>query len=236
MSPGFECANCRALSFDGPPGYTRGVCPNCGWHEEVWHPEPPPDLRPALTALVARNVDCVLRALEGIVLESPAFAVCLELNDEPDDVDDLYPYCVSIGQEAERKRLLDSLSPWEAWVEVWNSGGYALSELDVPDPRDDPEVGEAAGEVSNWLSQQGIHDGSLWVFEEVAFHMTRNPPHLPTTTDFVAFVSEQGEDVVRSLRWIVPPELQRQLETKRLLPDHPNELPGAPDYGWVDED
>jgi hypothetical protein len=201
----------------------------------VWHPEAPRDVRPALSALVARNVECVLRALDGIALESPAFAVCLELN-ESDELDDLYADYVSVGQEAERRRLLDSLSPWEAWVEVWNNGRYALSALDVPDPRDDPTVGEAASEVLRRLRQEGVLDPSLWVLEEVAAHLTRNPPQIATTTDFVAFVSEQGEDITRSLRWIAPPELQTQLKTKGLLPDDPNELPGAPDCGTSDED
>lgn len=194
--------------------------------EPAWHPEAPDSLQAELSVLVERNVESVVGALDGVDPSSPAFALCLETGDLPEEI---YPIAVSLGVENDRKRLVESASPWEAWVEVWHSSNYTYLELETADPIDDPEFAQAGREVMFWLAEVGVLDFARWVLEEVAARLTREPPLQPVTDDFVAYPSHQGEEITRSLRWIAPTEIQEKLEAKRLLVDNPDQLQGAPE-------
>jgi hypothetical protein len=193
----------------------------------AWHPKVPRDLQDAVSRLVDRNIDCVSQALMPIEPTSPAFALCLETSDVPEDV---YPIAVSLGLEQDRERLVEAGSEWDAWYDVWHSVHYSYLELKLDDPSEEPEFALAARRVVDWLSRIGEVDFARWVLEEVAARLTRQPPPIPTTDDFVAYPSHQGEEIIQSLRWIAPAEIQRKLEEKRLLVDNPDELEGAPEY------
>ena len=198
----------------------------------VWHPQAPPELAPAVTALVEINAASVGRALQGVEVPSPAFALCLGTSEDPED---LYPYVVSLGLEADRESIGRSGSPWVVWVETWNPAHYSYSELKAEDPPLDPRLLTAAKELLPWLTEVDVLDYARWVLEETAAWLTRHPPVTPVTNDFVVFPSEQGEDLMPSLRWIAPPEVQVQLEEKQLLVDNFNNLEGAPEQ-WEDDD
>jgi hypothetical protein len=192
----------------------------------LWHPQAPPQLAPAVAALVEINAASVCSALQGVDISSPAFALCLGTSENPED---LYPYVVSLGLDADRDAIGRRGSPWVVWVETWNPSNYTYSELEAEDPPQDPRVADVAEKLVPWLTEVDVLDYARWALEETAAWLTRNPPVTPVTDDFVAFPSEQGEDLMPSLRWIAPPVVQRQLEEKRLLLDDFNNLEGAPE-------
>lgn len=192
---------------------------------ESWHPEAPPRLATAVGTLVRLNVEAVRDALTRVESASPAFALCLWTSDDPDH---LAPTDISLGLDSEREAMVAALSPSDAFDDVWNGTLYGHDSLALDDPTS--RFGDAATEVRDWLTRVDVADAGRWVLEETAAYLTRNPPPLPVTDDFVAYVFDQGVDLVAGLRWIVPPEKQDLLEQKRLLVDDPDTLPGSADY------
>jgi hypothetical protein len=191
-----------------------------------WHPEAPPQLQDALQVLITCNARCVIEAVSGLDIPAPAFAICVWPGEEPTELD---PAEISLGLDTEREHLVSSLSPWAAWVEVWNPGGYRYTSIDFSDPSGDPAFRNAADQLLQWLEPQVLNP-ARWVLEEVAAQLTRDPPAIPVTDDFVTYAFAQAEELTASLRWIAPPDLQRKLEQKNLLVDEPRNLGGAQGY------
>jgi hypothetical protein len=197
-------------------------------------PSRPPHLKDAASVVTDRNVGRVLRALRDVELPSPAFALCLLPSDESDD---LVPTHLQIGVEEDRARVVGSLSPFEALHYVWSPAYLSYGPLEVEAPGSDAAFAEAAGRLLPWLAEHDdVLDPTVWLLEEVAAHLTRQRPPIPVTDDFLAYVPIEADDLLASLRWIAPPAVQTMLAQKGLLVDDPDQLEGAPDYGWGDEE
>jgi hypothetical protein len=195
----------------------------------VWggHPAAPAELHDVVERLVERNLLSVSRALATIEPDSPIFAICFRTGDDPEDVTTNEIY---VGVERDRVRLLAERTPWEGLQEVWNPINYSYEASEVDDPSEEVDYQVATKRVVEWLDAQAMPMYSRWVLEETAARLSRNPPPLPYTDDFITYVYEHSEDVMPSLRWIAPPRVQRLLERKQLLVDDASRLAGAPRY------
>jgi hypothetical protein len=80
-----------------------------------------------------------------------------------------------------------------------------------------------------------VGDPASWLLEEAAAVLTRTPPLQPVTDDFVCWVLAEGTDLVESLKWIAPDDVQRKLAAKQLLPDEPRDLEGYVHHDWSDQ-
>jgi hypothetical protein len=192
----------------------------------TWHRSSPPELQDHIQLIVDRNATVVAEAIAGLRVDEPAFALCLWASDEPE----LYAAYISLGLESDRTKFLSSSTPWEAAVEIWISDGtYTYDGIEVRDPRGETAFLEAEARVNEWLEAAEVEEPSRWLMEEVAYRLSREPPPIRLTADFVAFVHDRGgNELISSLRWVVPAEKQGLLEQQGLLVDDIESLPGAP--------
>jgi hypothetical protein len=165
--------------------------------------------------LIARIGSRVRQRLDHLMLVAPAYAVVLA------PVDEIYPFMVGVGLEPDRARALSSLPPVFAFAHVWQQYEFAiLEELD-----EDPEIAELIEAIEPELDVPDVEDGldaTSFVLYNVARQLTLNPPCLPVTDDFVAFVAYQGDIdgfLLDSLRYSMPPDLGDRLRTKKMHPD-----------------
>lgn len=197
------------------------------------HPEATAEVEPAVRVLVERCRQCVAEALAGVTLAAPAFSLCLFPNQEAEP---LAPDNVALGLETDRERERASRTEFDAFVEIWNPTNYAYISLDeFEDPAGEPEWDEATATVLDWAHVAGIGDPASWLLEEVAAVLTRKPPLDSFTDDFVCWVFAQGSDLVESLRWIAPEDVQRKLAAQGLLPADPRVLDGYVHHDWSDQ-
>jgi hypothetical protein len=197
------------------------------------HPTAPEALRAAVSVLVDRCRQCVAQALEGITPAAPAFALCLFPNQKAYP---LAPDNIALGLETDRERERAHRSPFNAFVEVWNPTNYEYISLDeFDDPYGEPEWDAASASVIEWAREARVGDPASWLLEEAAAVLTRTPPLQPVTDDFVCWVFAEGTDLVESLKWIAPDDVQRKLAAKQFLPDEPRDLEGYVHYDWSDQ-
>lgn len=197
------------------------------------HPAAPADVHPAVAVLVERCGQCVSEALAPVGQAAPAFSLCLFPNQQAEP---LAPDNVALGLEADRERERAARTPFDAFVEVWNPTNYAYISLDeFADPAGEPEWDRASATVVDWARTAGIGDPASWLLEEVAAVLTRTPPLEAVTDDFVCWVFAQGTDLVESLRWIAPEDVQRKLAAEGLLPGDPRDLDGYVHHDWSDQ-
>jgi hypothetical protein len=128
---------------------------------------------------------------------------------------------VGVGLEPDRDRALSSLPPVFAFAHVWQQYEFAiLEELD-----EDEEIAELIEAIEPELDVPDVEDGldaTSFVLYNVARQLTLDPPCLPVTDDFVAFVAYQGDIdgfLLDSLRYSMSPDLGDRLRTKKLHPD-----------------
>lgn len=194
------------------------------------HNAAPADVEPAVRVLVERCRQCVAEALADVSPQAPAFALCLFPNQETRP---LSPDNIALGLETDRRRERATRTPFDAFIEVWNPTNYEYISLDeFDDPVGEREWDEASTTVLDWAQAAGVGDPARWLLEEVAAVLTRTPPLDAVTDDFVCWVFAQGTDLVESLRWIAPEDVQRMLAAQGLLPADPRDLDGYVDHDW----
>src|SRR5207248_2252177 len=125
----------------------------------------------------------------GVTPSSPAFALCLFAGQEEAD---LLPGNIALGLESDRERLVAGQAPWNAYVEVWNPTNYSYISLDdFDDPSAEPGFAAASSQLLEWAREISLVDPALWLLEEVAALLTRDPTVEPVTDDFACWVFDE---------------------------------------------
>jgi hypothetical protein len=184
--------------------------------------------RRSLKVVVQRNAEAISHAVSGLALDDAVHAICIWPSEDPAD---LVAYEVDVGLERDRQRALEELSPYEAFVCIWNGSDYAFHDVwSERDLRDSPGFDEAESRVVSELSRAGVLDPSRWVMNRVARRLSEGRPVRPVTDDFVAFVLNSGfsDELLENLRESSPPDVRRELRAKGLLPTDVTELAGFP--------